>query len=108
MKHKGAWKLLSRLLLSAAIASCLAGCGMKLTRPPSPPTIVCEQPPAPLLEEFPKGDICFGTEEQRRKCYFTLIGRWAVGVQFLYKIEVDKRATEDACMDGHRKTGVIR
>jgi len=36
------------------------------------------------------------------------VAQWSIGAQYLYKDEVDKRATEDRCLDGHRKTGVIR
>lgn len=67
----------------------------------------CEQPPARLISSFPTGDGCFGTADERRQCYMERVSQWAIGVQWLYKTEVDKRAAEDRCLASLRKSGVI-
>lgn len=67
----------------------------------------CEQPPAELPPKYPTGAECRGTTEQRRDCYKALVEGWAAQMYGLYEREVNKRATEDRCLDGLRRKGVI-
>lgn len=41
------------------------------------------------------------------KCYMTQVSQWSIAVQWQYKTEVDKRASEDRCIDSLRKSGAV-
>jgi hypothetical protein len=45
---------------------------------------------------------------EKRTCYGMQTSIWAIQVQGLYQGEVQKRATEDKCIDDLRRGGVIR
>lgn len=69
---------------------------------------MCEQPPAQAVDPRPDDSICHGTDEQVRTCVQQLHALWDRGLIGQYVGEVDKRATEDRCLQRYRDAGAIR
>lgn len=108
MNHKFASRLFIALSLSLLIVVSLTGCSTKFARLANAPTVPCQQPPAQLLYPYPDGADCHGTVPEKRTCYGQQTSIWAIQIQGLYQAEVQKRSTEDQCLDALRRDGVIR
>lgn len=52
--------------------------------------------------------MCRGTEQERRNCIQREHALWDAAVVGAYAGEVDKRATQDRCLQRHRDAGDIR
>ena len=95
-------KILSALIACSLLASC-----KQFAIKPNVPTVPCEQGPPRLIPLYPDGSDCRGSAEARRECYSQQVAHWAVDMQGLYAGEVEKRATEDRCLERLRKAGLI-
>lgn len=90
------------------IALLLPACASNLPRPTSAPLVPCALPPVSIPPPYPTGEICHGTEEQRRACYKALVESWAIHMFGLIQLTAESQAAHTQCLDALRKDGVIR
>ena len=94
MRHERLWSLPIALLLCCFLPACNPK-GVRPSNAPTPPTVQCEGPLTPKVQDWPEDWLRDGPP-------------WAIGVLGILEEERRIRAEEHRCLEQHRQKGLIR